>query len=124
MKKKQKDFEKWAMPVLKKLQRILLLEHFEPISIKFGCKNSYAECECDYPYQSIHIKYSQNMLDDFKKKEYKSITNSLAHEMSHPITDPIYSKANSRYVSKDEITDERERLTDHIANIVLKNNLI
>jgi len=37
------------------------------------------------------------------------------------ITDPLYSKACDRYTGKNEIEDERELLTDKIANIITLN---
>lgn len=49
---------------------------------------------------------------------------TLIHEYIHPLTDPLYCKARSRYVTHDELNDEREALTDHIANIIIKANLI
>jgi len=42
------------------------------------------------------------------------------HEMFHVVTDKLYAKAGSRFVGNGELEDEREQLTDHLANIVLK----
>lgn len=120
--KNQQQFEKWAMPKLKELQKVLLLEHFHPLKLEFGCENkgAHAECNFTFPYQSITINYSEGLLKDFQKKDYEGVFNVLTHEMCHPLTDPLYAKALQRYVTKDEIQDEREKLTDHIANVVLK----
>jgi len=46
----------------------------------------------------------------------------ILHELCHILTDPLYVKARRRFVSNDEIEDERERLTDKMA--VILNNLI
>jgi hypothetical protein len=121
-----RDFEKWALPLLHKLQKVLLTEDFTPLTLHYGLENTraYAECRCLYPYKSITINYGDEIVRDFKKGKRNDCLAALTHEMCHPITDPLYSKATSRYASKDEIEDERERLTDHIANIVLKNKLI
>jgi len=120
-----KKFEKWAMPILVRLQKIILLEHFEPLKIEFGCKSkhAHAECQISYPYQSITFRYSKECLDDFIK-DPKEVLPVLVHEMCHPLTDPLYDKAVARFSGNKEIEDERERLTDHIANIVLRNKLI
>ena len=120
--KKNKKFEKWALTELKKLRTVLLLEDFTPLSIEPSGKKNTSECEVAYPYKSITIKYSEQVLDDFLKNKKENAIQVLTHEMCHPITDGLYTKASNRFVSKDEIEDERERLTDHIANILLKKN--
>ena|SRR3990167_1287371 len=116
-------FEKWAMPILKKLQKVLLLEHFTPLELEYK-KGEGSECQFYYPYQTITVRYNDKLINDFKNKNYKHVTSILAHEMCHPLTDGLYAKASSTYRNKDEIGDERERLTDHIANIILKNDLL
>jgi hypothetical protein len=121
MKKTKKEFEKWAMVYLKKIQKILLLDDFHPLSIEPSNKKNISECKFNYPYKSINIGYSDGVFEDFQKGKIEDVLGVLVHEMCHSITDPLYSKAVSRYVGKDEIEDERERLTDHIANILLKN---
>lgn len=42
----------------------------------------------------------------------------LLHEMIHALTDEFYSKSTERFVSRTEIEDSRESLTDHITNVV------
>ena len=117
--KKDIKFEKYAIEKLKKIQKILLLEDFYPLKIE-PSKSRASESEFSYPYKSINIRYSQDLLDDFKKKDFVSVNAVLVHEMFHPVTDGLYSKATDRYVTKNEIEDERERLTDHLANIISK----
>jgi hypothetical protein len=126
MKKERKQFEQWAKDVLAKIQKVLLLGHFAPLELEYGCKNAgaYAECELTYPYQSITVRYGDLALADWRKKDLESLKNVLIHEMCHPLTDPLYSKATSRYASRDEIEDERERLTDHIANVLIRQKLV
>lgn len=123
--RERKAFEKWIRPKLKKIQKVLLLEHFEPLNIKYGLESTraYAECKVNYPYQSINLLYGDELLKDFRARKYDQILQALTHEMCHPITDPLYCKAVTQWISKSEIEDEREKLTDHIANIVLKNIL-
>lgn len=127
MKKKPntKAFEAWAMPVLQKLQTVMLLHDHAPLKIELKQKmKALAEFQISYPYKSLHIRYSPDVLEMFEKKEFEELKGVLSHELSHALTDPLYCKATNRYVGKQEIEDERERLTDHIANIVLKNKLI
>lgn len=123
-KKDEKQFEKWAMPFLKKAQKILLLEHFHPITLRFDPKEKRPFCNLDYPYQCIKIAYTSELLEDWEKKKFTQVKATLLHEMVHPLTDPFYANGYDRFVTKDTIENEREKLTDHIANIILKNNLL
>lgn len=120
MSKQNKRFEKWAIVKLKKIQKILLLEDFHPLEVEPG-ETETSESVHHYPYKKITIRYSKHLLEDFKKKKYEKVISILTHEMCHPITDGLYSKAVSVFRTKDEVEDERERLTDAIANIVIKN---
>jgi len=78
------------------------------------------ESEFQYPYLTIVLHYSDNAIDYFKKGKLKPI---IIHELCHPITDPLYAKAIDRYSGKNEILDEREKLTDYIASLIIKNNI-
>ena len=42
----------------------------------------------------------------------------MVHEFCHLLTDGLYTKATKRFASKDEIENERERLTDHITRAI------
>jgi len=118
--KNKKQFEKWALKELHKLSKILLLEDFYPIELEFNKDKRQSECSFSYPYKSITIYYSQEVFENWKKGDKVLVMNTLTHEMCHPITDPLISKAYDRWASRQEVEDERERLTDHIANIILK----
>lgn len=123
MKKDRKEFEKWAIPLLKKAQKILLIEHYEPLDIEHREDVNYAECACHQPYQSITIRYSDKVVEDWKK-EKSSVIGVLVHEMMHVVTDPFYHVAVQRYTNGREMEDARERMTDHLTNIILKNGLM
>lgn len=124
-KPEHKEFEKWAMPRLEKLQKIFLVEDHTPLTFEYNTKKpKVSECQYSYPYKSIAIRYSDYALEDWGKKNYEGVGRMLAHEMAHVVTDPFYTKAIDRYVGKQEIEDERERLTDHVANMVMKAKLI
>ena len=124
--KDHKAFQAWCLPYLTKLRKILLLHDFYPINFQHGVQNSdaHADCHFHYPYKTITIGYSDALIKDWKAKKYSAVIGVLTHEMCHPITDPLYAKAASTWRTKGEVEDERERLTDHIANIILDNKLI
>lgn len=119
----QKKFEEYLTKLINKYSKILLLDK-HTFELHYGVyeQNSLMECVFNYPYLNVTINYGDKVME--KWVNGKDIKPYLVHEMCHPITDPLYSKATSRYVSKDEILDEREKLTDYICNIVIKNKLI
>lgn len=123
---KNKKFEKWALPKIEKIAKIMLLEHFYPIKIKWKKEimyNAIAGFQFSYPYQSLTILYTDKLIEDWKEKD-NSVKNILVHEVTHALTDPFYNAGWQRFITKEVFEDEREKLTDHIANIVIKNQLI
>lgn len=119
-KKTEKEFESWANDILKRLQTILLLDSFtlQPIE-KSGSKAS--ESKLNYPYRDIQIRYSEDLFKDWENEKFNDAIQVLIHEMVHPLTDPLYCVSMDRFVSRDQIENEREGLTDYIANIVIRN---
>ena len=119
MKKEQKEFEEWANQQLRAIQKLLLLDSYrlEPIESHEDAK--FLESKYRYPYKEIVIRYGLDV-NKYWPNEKEYLYNALVHEMCHPITDPFYTKAITRHTTKDEVEDERERLTDYIANIILK----
>ena len=124
MKKKKKQFEKWANVKLLELRKIMLLEHFDLKAVQPCEKDEASYCKFDHPYQTIRIFYAKRVYEDWEKGDKLSALGTLAHEMCHPLTDDLYSKSFDRFCGKKELEDSRERLTDHISNIILKHNLI
>ena len=117
-KKTKKEFEKCLLEMIAEYVPILMLTNhtFDVVS---GCqdKDSLMEFKLTYPYLNPKIYYSEKSLKMWKNG--KTIRPFLLHELCHGITDPFYVKASKRYATNSEIEDERERLTDHICNIVL-----
>jgi hypothetical protein len=116
----KKDIKKHIEETIKKYQPVLLLNR-NTFEVKYGTENKEALMECvfNYPYLNVTLKYSDKCEEDYKNG--KDIIPYVIHEMCHVITDPLYSKATERYVSRTEILDERELLTDYICNIVVIN---
>jgi hypothetical protein len=102
MTKHHKQFEKWAMPLLKQMQQLPLLDHLQPLELEYNAKRPHAsESQFTYPYQSITIRYSDDVLDDCKNKKYHLVLGFLLHEMFHPITDALYAKACNTWRTKE-----------------------
>lgn len=118
MKKTEKSFVSWIDKQVKYYKPYLDI-NLQNIKIK-KADVQYLEIGCTYPYLEPTIKYSQAVFNDWKNGELKK--DRILHELLHIITDPLYCKALARYVGKEEIEDERERLTDKLT--VILNNLI
>lgn len=121
MNKKEKQFIKFATDYCNKLSKTLLLDSFTPIEVSFDKvdRDSMAEATFNFPYKSIKINCNKEIL----KEDLQSQKETLVHEMCHAITDPLYSSAFDRFITKGELSNRREELTDHIANIIIKNKL-
>jgi hypothetical protein len=117
--KKQKQFEKWANEKLTEYQNILGLNNYYLYKIEFIEGNS-SKCIFRYPYKDILIQYCKDVYSNWEKGDLQIPARILLHEMVHVITDELYSKSTDRYVSRNEIEDAREAVTDHIANIIFK----
>lgn len=114
-KKTHKEFKKWIKESIDMYVPILGLQLNE-ILIEYDKETNYLEIECNYPYIDSNIKYSEKAFEKWKKGEMKR--HRILHELCHIITDPLYIKAIERYVTKIDINDERERLTDIISAII------
>ena len=112
-------FEKYLKAKVLEYQKVLGID-MQSIEIEYKKDISYMQMVYTYPYINPILKYSDNVLRDFKDGKVKDQV--IIHELTHILTDPLYAKAASRYVGKDEIEDERERLTDIISTII--HNLI
>lgn len=115
--KTEKDFKKWIDKQVKYYQPILGLE-LHRVDIMRAKNDDYMFIACTHPYLDPTIWYSQKAFNDWKIGKLEK--DRICHELCHIITDPLFCKATSRYVSVDEIKDEREKLTDIISAIIRK----
>ena len=116
----KKNFQKFILEEIDRLSKIVLLNR-HLFSAKKGTENpeALAECVFNYPYLNVTINYNEKL--EKRWLEGEDVTEYILHELCHVITDPLYAKAVSRYTTKNDMEDERERLTDFISHIVLKN---
>ena len=120
MKKDEIQYIKWIRQMYDKYKSILFIEKYHFKVEKTKKEAQYLASEFNYPYLDAKILWSDESLKDWKENR-EDAERRLIHELCHTITDPLYSKTTNVYVSKSEIEDERERLTDHIAQIVNKH---
>lgn len=111
-----KPIEKEINNIIEAFVPLLMLQHFT-FDLNED-EDAYFTCKFCYPHFEAVISYSKQAEKDFDGG--KNITRYVVHELCHLITDPLYSKAFDRFVSKNEIEDERERLTDWIARMVMR----
>ncbi len=113
-----KDYENFILEVFNKYKDILFINKY---NLYFNYDNTiYLSSRFHHPYLNITINYSDKSIENWKidKQDHEC---ELIHEFAHVITDPLYSIANRRYVSIDELDIARENLTDHIAKIIIKH---
>jgi len=114
----KKEYEAWVAKLWEKYKTPLKLNHFRPTIVYVADLDARMECTFRYPYLDNDIKYGDHALEQYKENK-KEAEATVVHEFCHMLTAPLYAKATSRYVAKEEIEDERERLTDHLANIIV-----
>lgn len=121
MKKQQKEFEKWANKIIKKYEKVLLL-HDHLITIRHAevDEGSLMEHGFSFPYKTTDIRYNKIAMEYWNEGRKKELEDCIVHEMCHSLTDPFTEIAYERFINKKQLENERERLTDTIANIVIK----
>ena len=117
-----KELERWALPVLKKYQQLLLLDSY---LLTFKFTTDVDDCDkmhslISYPYKEIIICYGKHSIGLWKEKKKEELRQTLIHELVHTLTNGLYEKSRYRYVTANELKDENEGLVDHIANIIVK----
>lgn len=115
MKKTNKDFEKWIKKQVEYYKKFLDIK-LHKIDVELGKKTEYLSIGFTYPYIDPIIYYSLSAKKEWE--ENKLTKDRILHELCHIITDPLYAVALDRFCTKDQIENERERLTDTIASIV------
>ena len=93
-----KDLEKWALPILRKYQRILLLDDY---LLKFRFSKNVDDDDImhslvRFPYKDIIIEYGKEAKELWAKKDKNELKKTLIHELVHTLTNPLCEKAYSR----------------------------
>ncbi len=118
--KEEKQLIKWIEQMYDKYKATLFIEKYHLKIEKDTDKDPvYLGSKFNYPYLDIKILYSTDFLKDWGKNK-EDAERRIIHEFCHTITDPFYCLNTERYVIKREVEQARERLTDHIAQIVNK----
>jgi len=117
--KKEKQYKKWIEQMYNKYKKVLFIEQYHLKSELDKDSDAYLASKFNYPYLDITILYSKASLNDWIKDK-KDAERRMIHEFCHTITDPFYAVVMD-FPSKKSLEMERERLTDHIAQIVNKH---
>lgn len=118
MKKEEIQYEKWIKQMYEKYKSILFIEKYH-FRVGKGKETEYLESEFNYPYLDAKILWSEKSLKDWQKNK-EDAERRIIHEFCHIITDPFYATV-LKFPTRQDIEYERERLTDHIAQIVNKH---
>lgn len=108
--------KEWILKEMKKWQKVLHLEDMT-LTVEYEKINAIMQAECRYPYKEIILKYHDAMVQEIKTNKQQA-QRTVLHEMLHAVTDPLYSKGYSRFISENEIENEREAVTDKLTNII------
>lgn len=119
---KYKEYEKWIRQMFDKYKSILFIEKYHlQTRMPVEDENYYLASKFNYPYLDITIIYSDKSLSDYLKNK-KDAERRIVHEFCHTLTDPFYAVVTN-WPTKNDVEEQRERLTDHIAQIVNLNLL-
>lgn len=117
---KEHQFKRLIEDLFKKYAPILFIDKYHLASrMVEKDEGYYLASRFNYPYLDITIIYSQDAIDDMSK-DLAKVKRQIVHEFCHVITDPFYSVCVG-YSTKEQIENERERMVDHISQIVYKN---
>lgn len=118
--KEEKEYKKWIEQMYKKYAPILFIEKYNLKSRMQTIDEDYLlASKFNYPYLDATIIYSQKAIEDWKKDK-KDAERRLIHEFCHIITDQFYGTVTN-WPSKVQLEEARERMNDHIAQIVNKH---
>lgn len=118
--KNEKQYKQWIEKMYGKYKGVLFIEKYNLTSRSVEKnENHYLASKFNYPYLDATIIYSQEAIEDWAKDK-RDAERRLVHEFCHVVTDQFYSVVVS-WPTKPQIEEARERLTDHVAQIVNKH---
>lgn len=117
---KEKQYKKWIEQMFDKYKAVLFIEKYH-LKSRMTTKEEdlFLASKFNYPYLDVTIIYSEKAMEDWRKDK-KDAERRLVHEFCHVVTDPFYSVVMN-WPAKNAVEEARERLTDHIAQIVNKH---
>lgn len=113
----KKQYEEWIKKMFDKYKGILFIDKYH-LRVQEVGDDTYLGSRFNYPYLDIVIEYSPKAIKDWQKDKTEA-ERRIIHEFCHTVTDPFYATI-IKFPTKQDIENERERLTDHIAQIVIK----
>lgn len=116
--KNEKQLIIWIREMYDKYKAILFIEKYNLV-IEKEKEDIYLGSKFNYPYLEMTITYSLKFLTHWQKNK-KEAERRIIHEFCHTVTDPFYAIVLS-WPTKTAIEESRERLTDHIAQIINKH---
>ncbi len=114
------EYESWIRQMYDKYKAVLFIEKYHlKMRFKKESEDYYLASKFNYPYLDAEIIYSDESIKDWEENK-RDAERRIIHEFCHTITDHFYSIVMN-FPTKDAVEQARERMTDHIAQIVNKH---
>lgn len=112
-------FEEWLVKLGEKLVEIYQLGaitiYFKKAKSKAPKDGVTFTIKYSQPYRTASITYFPIAEELFAEKAWFLLTNAVTHEFAHIITEPLAQLADKRHVTKEELCDTTESVTEHVA---------
>jgi hypothetical protein len=109
--------KKWIEQKAEKYKQTLFLSGYN-LNVEYKNTNdSIMRARPTFPYKEMCLEFGDEMINEIRTNK-KQAERIVLHEVVHTLTDPLYIKGTRRFISDQEIEDEREALTDKITMIL------
>lgn len=121
------NFREWLKVAVPEMAKLILVD-FVKISFEFHDGKSSGTpdgaifaIEHSREYHRATINVFPDAVEMWNNQEFSEIISCLIHELSHINTSPLAALAQARYVSRDEVREAVESLTETIANYIMRD---
>jgi len=117
----KKDLKQKIEKCVQEAQEDMFLQNWDIIVYYDNKIDSVGQCERDREYLRAWITFNlDKVFEDYKTFKENSLKSYCYHEVAHILIKELEFLATCRYIGEEEISTERERLTESIARIILK----
>jgi len=77
-----------------------------------------AQIKTSPEYLRAYIWFYPTLLKNYRDMGKKYLRDTIRHEVSHILTEEIYTMGLDRFTNENELNDAREKLTERIARLI------